>query len=92
MTVEEMERELIKLDADGRSQVYYFLIDLMERDAAFEEISEEDYDKLWATECRRRIESLDHKEVQAIPADEVFARARTRLAEHYLELAKELAS
>ncbi|MDR2197202.1 MAG: addiction module protein [Coriobacteriales bacterium] len=90
MTVEEMERELIKLDADGRSRVYYFLLDLMEQDGFSEDIPEEEYDRLWAEECKRRCEEIDAGKVELIPAEEVFARARAKLTKRQFELAGKL--
>jgi L-rhamnose mutarotase len=76
MTVEEMERELISLDKESRSEILYFLINLVEDDEAdCVDISEEEYDRLWAEECRRRIESFERGEMKAIPAEEVFAEA-----------------
>jgi hypothetical protein len=91
MTVEEMQRELMKFDEESRSEVLYFLINLVEDDeAGFAHISEEEYDRLWAEECKRRCDEIDKGTAKLIPADEVFARARARLAERYLERAREL--
>jgi hypothetical protein len=77
MTVEEMERELIKLDAESRSRIYYFLMDLMDDDTGFGEMAEEEYDRLWADECKRRIERFERGETKAVPAEEVFAELKS---------------
>jgi hypothetical protein len=78
MTVEEMERELIKLNKDERSRIYYFLMGLVDDDGTLDktnEITEEEYDKLWAEECKRRVERFERGETRDFPAEEVFARA-----------------
>jgi hypothetical protein len=75
MTVEEMERELINLDAESRSRIYYFLMDLIDDDERFDEMTEEEYDRLWAEECKRRCEEFGRGESQSIPAEQVFAEA-----------------
>jgi putative addiction module component (TIGR02574 family) len=41
--------------------------------------SEEEIAQLWAEEARRRFDEYLRGEVQAIPADEVMAEARSRL-------------
>jgi hypothetical protein len=87
VTVEEMQRELIKLDAESRSEIYCFLMDLMEGDTGFDE---EEYDRLWAEECRRRCDEFDRGESRAIPAEQVFAEARALVVERRLACAKEL--
>jgi hypothetical protein len=91
MTIEEMQRGLVELDKESRSEILYFLINLIEDDEVdFDTVSEEEYDRLWAEECKRRCDEIDKGTAKLIPADEVFARARARLAERYLERAKEL--
>jgi hypothetical protein len=90
MTVEEMERELIKLDEESRSRIYYFLIDLMDGNGTSDGLTEEEHDRLWAEECKRRCERFDKGETQSIPAAQVFAEARALLAERHLARYKEL--
>jgi L-rhamnose mutarotase len=75
MTVEEMQRELMKFDEESRSRICYFLMDIMDGDTRFDEMTEEEYDRYWTEECKRRIESFERGETKAIPAEEVFAEA-----------------
>jgi hypothetical protein len=86
MTVEEMQRELIRLDAESRSEIYYFLMDLMDDDKVFDE---EEYDRLWAEECKRRCDEIDKGIAKLIPADEVRAYARSKVAGRVLTHAGE---
>jgi putative addiction module component (TIGR02574 family) len=43
-----------------------------------EEISEEERDQLWAEEAERRYAEYKAGNVEALPAEEVFARLRAR--------------
>ncbi len=42
-----------------------------------EELSREEWERLWADEAERRLEELRQGKVKEIPAEEVFARARS---------------
>jgi hypothetical protein len=89
MTVEEMERELIKLDEESRSRIYYFLMDLM--DDTFEiDMPQKEIEAAWDRECERRIAELDNGTAKTYPADEVHAYARAKAAEKALLYAREL--
>ena len=45
---------------------------------SLEDISEEESDALWAVEAERRYADFKAGKIKAIPAEEVFARLRTR--------------
>ncbi|HEX7193113.1 MAG TPA: addiction module protein [Thermoanaerobaculia bacterium] len=45
---------------------------------SLEDISEEENDALWAAEAERRYADFRAGKIKAIPAEEVFARLRTR--------------
>jgi putative addiction module component (TIGR02574 family) len=46
--------------------------------AADDDLSEEESDQLWAEEAERRFAEYKAGNIEAVPADEVFARLRAR--------------
>jgi putative addiction module component (TIGR02574 family) len=46
---------------------------------SLDDLSEEESDRLWAEEAERRFADYKAGNVEAIPADEVFAHLRARL-------------
>ncbi len=45
---------------------------------SLDELSEEENDQLWAIEAERRYADYKAGNIEAVPADEVFARVRSR--------------
>jgi putative addiction module component (TIGR02574 family) len=70
MGVYEVEAEALKLPSHERARLAEVLI------ASLDE--EDDVARAWADEAERRYDELRTGAVQAVPADEVFARIRAR--------------
>lgn len=71
MSVQELEAEILRLPSHERARLAEVLI------ASLEE--EDEIARAWAEEAERRYEELRSGEVEAVPAEEVFARIRSRL-------------
>lgn len=71
MSVQEIEAEALKLPSHERARLAEVLIASLDTD---DEIT-----RAWADEAERRYEELRTGAVEAIPAEEVFARIRSRL-------------
>jgi putative addiction module component (TIGR02574 family) len=70
MSVQDIEAEALKLPSHERARLAEVLIaSLDEEDEVFE---------AWVDEAERRYAELRSGAVKGVPADEVFARARTR--------------
>ena len=72
-TVEDIENEIRSLSVDDRMHLLRDLI------ADLDGSMDEDVEKAWLEEVERRYKDLKEGEVELIPAEEVFARARARL-------------
>ena len=72
-TIEELESEIRTLSADDRMHLLRDLI------ADLDGGMDEDVEKAWLEEAERRYTELREGKVESLPAEEVFARARTRL-------------
>ena len=72
-TVEDIENEIRSLSVDDRMHLLRDLI------ADLDGSMDEDVEKAWLEEVERRYKDLKEGEVELIPAEEVFARARVRL-------------
>jgi putative addiction module component (TIGR02574 family) len=70
LTVQNLEAEVLKLPSHERARLAEVLI------ASLDE--EDEILEAWADEAERRYEELRSGAVKAIPAEEVFARARAR--------------
>lgn len=70
--IEEIEREVLSLDVSARAELARTLVD------SLEDLSEEEWDRLWGEEAERRYDEFLAGRVTAYPAEEVFARARAR--------------
>jgi putative addiction module component (TIGR02574 family) len=68
-----LEAQLLKLDARDRARLAELLLSSLDG-------KEADVEAQWVDEAERRLEALRSGVVAGIPADEVFARARARLA------------
>ena len=73
MTVEELMREALRLDATERANMAHELLNSLET------LTEAEIEQLWIEEALRRNAEIDAGTARTIPADEAIARARTRL-------------
>jgi len=74
-TTEDIENEIRSLSVNDRMHLLRDLI------ADLDGGMDEDVEKAWLEEAERRYKELKDGEVELIPAEEVFTRARTRLKE-----------
>ena len=66
--------DALELPADAR-------IDLVDRILVSLNLPKRpDIDKMWAEEAERRVDEIDHGEVELIPGEEVFANIRRKYA------------
>lgn len=70
MSVQEIEAEALRLPSHERAHLAEILIGSLD--------GEDEIADAWAAEAERRCEELRSAAVQSIPADEVFARVRSR--------------
>ena len=70
--IEDIEREIRTLSADDRRHLLRDLI--ADLDAGMDE----DVELAWLEEAERRRKELKEGKVEPVPAEEVFARARTK--------------
>ena len=73
MTVRNIEKQLLNLDARSRAKLAEKLLH------SLDELSEAENEQLWAEEALRRHEELAKGRATARPANEVFRDARARL-------------
>ena len=73
MDLKQIELQALDLSEEERAQLAQKLI------LSLESSSEEDLDKKWLLEAKRRAIELDNGNVQATPADEVRKKAQTLL-------------
>ena len=71
--LEELNQELLSLPRKERADIALRLI------RSLDEGIEEDVDAYWKDELVRRSRQIESGEVELIPADEVFKKARERL-------------
>jgi hypothetical protein len=72
--LEEIESEVLLLDRHSRVNLAKSLLE------SLDDLSEEEYDQLWAEEAEARYAEFEASRSGAIDGDEVFRRARTRNA------------
>lgn len=73
MTIDELMREALALDASSRAHIAHRLLD------SLDELSEAEIEELWLAEAARRDAALDAG-APSRPAADVLARARARRA------------
>ncbi len=73
MTVQNIEKQLMKLDANSRAKLATKLL------SSLDELSDGENEKLWAQEALRRHEDMTHGKAKSRPADTVFKNARAQL-------------
>jgi putative addiction module component (TIGR02574 family) len=78
MPLEQLEAEALRLSARDRAQLAHRLIASLEGEERGEGNAAE-MERAWEEETRRRLDEYRSGAVQAVPASEVFARARARL-------------
>ena len=71
----ELREKLMKLPPDERLELADELYSSVPA-----EFDDPGWDHAWAGEIRKRIEAIRAGRVEGVPADEVFANVRTRLA------------
>lgn len=72
MAIEKVLQEALALPSEDRARVLEALQESLEPD--------EEWEKAWAAEARRRVKDLDEGRTRAIPAEEVFAKLRARFS------------
>jgi len=72
MTVDELKAEALRLAPHARADLARDLL------SSLDELSEAEIEQLWLEEAVRRDRELDAGTVEAIPAEEVLARAKAR--------------
>jgi putative addiction module component (TIGR02574 family) len=78
VTTDEIVSAALKLDRKERAYLASQLIQSL--DVEEEKLSPEEWERLWAQEIDRRMEELRQGKVNAVPGEEVFARARAILS------------
>lgn len=73
MTVKDIERHSLKLDARSRARLAEKLLH------SLDELSDVENEQLWAKEALRRHDELSKGKAKARPASDVFRDARARL-------------
>jgi putative addiction module component (TIGR02574 family) len=71
--ITEIEAEALSLPAEERASLAHRLL------LSLEEVSEAEFDRLWAEESSRRATEVDSGRAQSIPADEVARKAKAQL-------------
>ena len=69
----ELESQLLQLEPHARAALAKTLL------ASLEDLTDEEYDRLWAEEAEARYADFLAGRTGAVDGDEVFARARARL-------------
>jgi putative addiction module component (TIGR02574 family) len=74
MTLDELRRHLMDLPPHERAEIAYELLDSVSDEEMDDDPAEAE--SAWASEIQRRIDEYDAGLVEAVPAEEVFAKAR----------------
>ena len=70
MSVRDLESEVLQLPTEERARLAKALLE------SLDELSEEENQRLWSEEARRRAVELDEHPERARPASDVFRKAR----------------
>lgn len=70
--LKDIAAEALELPPASRAELASQLLDSLEN------LSEEENDQLWAQEAERRYAEYKAGNIEAVPAEEVFARLRSR--------------
>jgi putative addiction module component (TIGR02574 family) len=71
--LQELEAQLLELEPQTRAALAKTLL------ASLDDLSDEEYDQLWAEEAEARYADFLAGRMSAVDGDEVMARARARL-------------
>ncbi len=72
MTIDELKREAMRLDATERANLARELL------VSLDDLSEPEIERLWLEEAERRRLDYEAGKTTLIPADEVFAQLRAK--------------
>jgi putative addiction module component (TIGR02574 family) len=72
-TLSELKKKASQLPEEERAELALSLIESLDGPA------DSDVEEAWQQEIERRVRQFERGEVELIPAEEVFARARRRL-------------
>ncbi|HEV8658622.1 MAG TPA: addiction module protein [Thermoanaerobaculia bacterium] len=70
--IKDIASEALELPITARAELAKQLLDSLDN------VSEEENEKLWAQEAERRYSEYKAGNIKAVPAEEVFARLRSR--------------
>ena len=70
--LKDIAAQALELPLTARAELASQLLD------SLDDLSEEENDQLWAQEAERRYAEYKAGKIEAVPADEVFARLRSR--------------
>jgi putative addiction module component (TIGR02574 family) len=74
VTTRQIVAAALKLPSKKRAELASQLIRSLDKEE--EQLSREEWERLWAEEAERRLKELRQGKAKEIPAEEVFARAR----------------
>jgi putative addiction module component (TIGR02574 family) len=80
---DELKNEALKLSLEHRAELAREL--LQNLDPAQDNVSEEQYERLWLEEVERRIAAVDRGEMKTYSREEVFARLKAAREAHTLK-------
>ena len=72
MTIDELKREAMSLDATERANLARELL------VSLDDLSEDEVERLWLEEAERRRLDSEAGKTTLVPADEVFAQLRAK--------------
>lgn len=72
-SIRDLEAQLLQLEPHARAALARTLL------ASLDDLSDEEYDRLWAEEAEARYADFLAGRTKAVDGDDVFARARARL-------------
>jgi hypothetical protein len=78
--VKKLYEQAMQLDECEREVLLRLLTNATQGDEENNGWASPEIEKAWREECDRRVEAMDRGDMELIPADEVFRRARARLA------------
>jgi putative addiction module component (TIGR02574 family) len=70
--LKEIAAEVLELPLTARAELASQLLE------SLDDLSEEEAEQLWAAEAERRFAEYQAGKIDSVPADEVFARLRSR--------------
>ncbi len=73
MDIKEIEAEALSLSSEDRASLAHRLL------LSLEEVSDLEFERLWAEESLRRAAQVDSGKAKSIPGDEVAQKARALL-------------